>query len=87
MCLFLIFEDNLEGEQNGEFPSQWDLIDGYVENALFEGENVIGSIDGSLETGSKRSEGIFHARIINCEIGNHVKISHVIFVIIHIDHH
>ena len=35
------FEDNLEGEQNGEFPSQWDLIDGYVENALFEDENVI----------------------------------------------
>ena len=37
----VIFEDNLEGEQNGEFPSQWDLIDGYVENALFEDENVI----------------------------------------------
>jgi len=37
----VIFEDNLEGEQNGEFPSQWDLIDGYVENALFEGGNVI----------------------------------------------
>jgi OOP family OmpA-OmpF porin len=31
----------LVGEQNGEFPSQWDLIDGYVENALFEGENII----------------------------------------------
>ncbi len=37
----VIFEDNLEGEQNGEFPSQWDLIDGYVENALFKDENVI----------------------------------------------
>ena len=37
----VLFNDNLEGEQNGEFPSQWDLIDGYVENALFEGENVI----------------------------------------------
>jgi len=37
----VLFEDNLEGEQNGEFPSQWDLIDGYVENALFSGENVI----------------------------------------------
>jgi len=37
----VIFDDNLEGEQNGEFPSQWDLIDGYVENALFAGENVI----------------------------------------------
>ena len=39
----VLFEVNLEGEQNGEFPSQWDLIDGYVENALFSGENVIGS--------------------------------------------
>ena len=37
----VIFEDNLEGEKNGEFPSQWDLIDGYVENALFSEENVI----------------------------------------------
>ncbi|HSR60280.1 MAG TPA: OmpA family protein [Robiginitalea sp.] len=37
----VLFEDNLEGEKNGEFPSQWDLIDGYVENALFAGENVI----------------------------------------------
>ena len=37
----VVFNDILEGEQNGEFPSQWDLIDGYVENALFEGENVI----------------------------------------------
>ena len=37
----VIFNDILEGEQNGEFPSQWDLINGYVENASFEGENVI----------------------------------------------
>jgi len=37
----VLFEDNLEGEKNGEFPSQWDLIDGYVENASFSGENVI----------------------------------------------
>lgn len=37
----VIFEDNLEGEQNGEFPSQWDLVDGYVENALFSNEIII----------------------------------------------
>lgn len=37
----VIFEDNLEGEQNGEFPSQWDLVDGYVENAIFGDETVI----------------------------------------------
>ena len=36
----VLFEDNLEGEQNGEFPSQWDLIDGYVDNSLFSGEKV-----------------------------------------------
>lgn len=37
----IIFEDNLEGERNGEFPSKWDLVNGSVENAVFGGENVI----------------------------------------------
>jgi outer membrane protein OmpA-like peptidoglycan-associated protein len=47
----VIFEDNLDGEQNGEFPSQWDLIDGYAENALLGEENVIKfSIDNSGST-------------------------------------
>ena len=37
----IIFEDNQQGEQNGEFPSKWDLVSGTVENANFDGENVI----------------------------------------------
>ncbi len=37
----IIFEDNLEGERNGEFPSKWDLAGGVFENAGFGGENVI----------------------------------------------
>jgi OmpA-OmpF porin, OOP family len=37
----IIFEDNLDGEQNGEFPSKWDLVGGTVENASLDGENVI----------------------------------------------
>ena len=37
----IIFEDNLEGEQNGEFPSRWDLKAGTVEIATLDGENVI----------------------------------------------
>lgn len=37
----IIFEDNLEGERNGEFPSKWDLVNGSVENATFDGGNVI----------------------------------------------
>lgn len=37
----IIFEDNLTGEENGEFPSRWDLVAGTVENAEFGGENVI----------------------------------------------
>jgi OOP family OmpA-OmpF porin len=37
----VFFEDNLEGEENGEFPSRWDLARGNVENAEFGGENVI----------------------------------------------
>lgn len=37
----IIFEDNQEGEQNGEFPSKWDLSGGTIENAFFDGSNVI----------------------------------------------
>lgn len=37
----VIFEDNLAGEENGEFPSRWDLNDGTVEMAVLDGENVI----------------------------------------------
>jgi OmpA-OmpF porin, OOP family len=37
----IIFEDNQEGEQNGEFPSKWDLVRGNIENANFDGDNVI----------------------------------------------
>ena len=37
----VIFEDNLTGEENGEFPSRWDLVRGNVEIAQVNGENVI----------------------------------------------
>jgi len=37
----VIFEDDLRGEKNGEFPSKWDLVQGNVENATLDGENVI----------------------------------------------
>jgi OOP family OmpA-OmpF porin len=37
----IIFEDNLIGEENGEFPSRWDLVQGTVENAQYGGENII----------------------------------------------
>ncbi|MBN2523888.1 MAG: OmpA family protein [Bacteroidales bacterium] len=37
----IIFEDNQEGEENGEFPSRWDLVEGRVENAVFDNSNVI----------------------------------------------
>jgi len=42
----VIFEDNLQGEENGEFPSRWDLVRGNVEVAEFGGENVIMFRDG-----------------------------------------
>jgi len=42
----VIFEDDLIGEENGEFPSRWDLIRGNVEIAEFGGENVIMFRDG-----------------------------------------
>jgi OOP family OmpA-OmpF porin len=37
----VIFEDNLIGEENGEFPSRWDLYRGNAEVAVFGGEKVI----------------------------------------------
>lgn len=37
----VIFEDDLQDEENGEFPSRWDLKEGNVEIAEFGGENVI----------------------------------------------
>lgn len=37
----VIFEDNLVNEENGEFPSRWDLAGGVVEVAEFGGNNVI----------------------------------------------
>jgi outer membrane protein OmpA-like peptidoglycan-associated protein len=47
----IIFEDNLEGEQNGEFPSKWDLVDGNFENAHFDGANVIYHIKCNMNGG------------------------------------
>ena len=37
----VFFEDNHAGEENGEFPSRWDIYSGNVENAQLGGENVI----------------------------------------------
>ncbi len=45
----IIFEDNLIGEENGEFPSRWDLKQGNVEIAQLDGENVIMFRAGSPE--------------------------------------
>ncbi|MBN1388380.1 MAG: OmpA family protein [Bacteroidales bacterium] len=43
----IIFEDNLVGEENGEFPSRWDLVRGNTEVAVFGGENVIMMREGA----------------------------------------
>ncbi|WP_372755424.1 OmpA family protein [Labilibaculum sp.] len=43
----VIFEDNLEGEENGEFPSRWDLMRGNAEIAEFGSETVIMFRDGA----------------------------------------
>jgi len=37
----IIFLDDLVGEENGEFPSRWDLKSGNVEIAVYGGEKVI----------------------------------------------
>jgi len=43
----VIFEDNLEKEENGEFPSRWDLHRGNAEIAELDGEKVIMFRDGA----------------------------------------
>jgi len=43
----ILFEDLLENEENGEFPSKWDIYEGNVENATFNGENIINYQDNS----------------------------------------
>jgi outer membrane protein OmpA-like peptidoglycan-associated protein len=43
----VIFEDGPSvDEENGEFPSRWDLVDGQVEIAEVDGENVMMFLDG-----------------------------------------
>ncbi len=43
----VIFEDDLIHEENGEFPSRWDLKQGNVEVAEYGGDNVIMFRDGA----------------------------------------
>ncbi|MDH3711695.1 MAG: hypothetical protein OER04_17525, partial [Cyclobacteriaceae bacterium] len=37
----IIFADDQMGEENGEFPSRWDLLEGNAENASMDGVNII----------------------------------------------
>ncbi len=46
----IIFQDDLVGEENGEFPSRWDLTKGSAENATFENENIINFENSSIIT-------------------------------------
>mgnify|MGYP005846546641 CR=1 FL=1 len=46
----VIYEDGPSAdEENGEFPSRWDLVSGQVEIAKVDGENVMLFIDGTPE--------------------------------------
>ncbi len=44
----ILFEDTMEGEQMGEFPSMWDLFQGNAEIAQVEGEKCINYQDAIL---------------------------------------
>jgi len=46
----VIFQDDLTGEESGEFPSRWDLTKGNAENASLEGENIINFDNKSIIT-------------------------------------
>lgn len=45
----IMFEDDLVGEQMGEFPSKWDLLEGNAEIAAVNGQTVINLTDVSTE--------------------------------------
>lgn len=45
----IMFEDDLAGEQMGEFPSKWDLLEGNAEIASVNGKTVINLTDISTE--------------------------------------
>lgn len=42
----VMFEDDMQGEQVGEFPSKWDLVRGNAEIATIQGQKCIALIDG-----------------------------------------
>ena len=46
----IIFQDDLAGEENGEFPSRWDLINGSAENAVLQNENIINLLGKTIIT-------------------------------------
>jgi len=46
----IIFQDDLAYEENGEFPSRWDLISGSAENAVFNDENIINLKNNTIIT-------------------------------------
>ena len=46
----IFFEDTFENEQLGEFPSRWDLMDGYAEVGSFAGRKVLAFTDDGQGT-------------------------------------
>lgn len=44
----IIFQDDLANEENGEFPSRWDLINGSAENAMLQNEPVINLLGNTI---------------------------------------
>ena len=44
----IIYEDNMQGEQLGEFPSKWDIFKGNAEIAQINGEKCIMFQDGEI---------------------------------------
>ena len=42
----VMFEDNMQDEQVGEFPSKWDLVRGNAEIATIQGQKCIALVDG-----------------------------------------
>jgi outer membrane protein OmpA-like peptidoglycan-associated protein len=63
----IIFEDDLIAEENGEFPSKWDLIKGNAENAVLGDEKVISFAQNQTEIAPLMTEETYLPEVFTIE--------------------
>ena len=71
----IIFEDHVDKETIGEFPSKWNLHNGKIENATLNGEQVIAFLEGNYASISPLMEkpGDYLPDVFSLEFDMYVK--------------